>query len=207
MGVLFSLLFVLAVYMLKDKFHKPPQTKKVVQQITVIQPPPPLPPEQQPPEPEEKEEKIEEPLPEKEPEPAPEQDDQPPAETLGLDTDGTAGSDGFGLEGRKGGRSILGGSGGSTILWYGGQIQRRVEDGMQNLLADTAASKAEYSVIIEVWVGEDGRITRTELSASSGKADIDQALRAALPKLRANIGKSPPDNMPQPIRIRLIARI
>lgn len=209
LGIAFSLLVVLGVWLLKDNFHKPPQTKKVVQQITMIQPPPPPPPppEIKPPEPEIKEEKIEEPIPDKEPEPAPEEANEPPAAELGLDANGTAGSDGFGLAARKGGRSILGGTPGSSILWYGGQIKRQVEDGLQNLLTDTAAMKNGYSVIVNVWVGPDGRITRGELAAGSGKADVDQAIRAALPKLRASIGKAPPDNMPQPVKIRLTSRV
>lgn len=209
LGIAFSLLIVLGVWFLKDNFHKPPQTKKVVQQITMIQPPPPPPPppEIKPPEPEIKEEKIEEPIPDKEPEPAPEEANEPPAAELGLDANGTAGSDGFGLAARKGGRSILGGTPGSTILWYGGQIKRQVEDNLQNLLTDTAAMKNGYSVIVNVWVGPDGRITRGELASGSGKADVDQAIRAALPKLRASIGKAPPDNMPQPVKIRLTSRV
>ncbi|MDP3333253.1 MAG: cell envelope integrity protein TolA [Methylococcaceae bacterium] len=209
LGIAFSLLIVLGVWFLKDNFHKPPQTKKVVQQITMIQPPPPPPPppEIKPPEPEIKEEKIEEPIPDKEPEPAPEEANEPPAAELGLDANGTAGSDGFGLAARKGGRSILGGTPGSSILWYGGQIKRQVEDNLQNLLTDTAAMKNGYSVIVNVWVGPDGRITRGELASGSGKADVDQAIRAALPKLRASIGKAPPDNMPQPVKIRLTSRV
>jgi periplasmic protein TonB len=209
LGIAFSLLIVLGVWFLKDNFHKPPQTKKVVQQITMIQPPPPPPPppEIKPPEPEIKEEKIEEPIPDKEPEPAPEEANEPPAAELGLDANGTAGSDGFGLAARKGGRSILGGTPGSSILWYGGQIKRQVEDNLQNLLNDTAAMKNGYSVIVNVWVGPDGRITRGELASGSGKADVDQAIRAALPKLRASIGKAPPDNMPQPVKIRLTSRV
>jgi hypothetical protein len=207
--VVLILLLSLTIYGLKDQFKKPPQTKKLVQQITMIQPPPPpppVPPEQHEPVPEVEEEKITEPLPEQEPEPAPEQDEQPAAETLGLDADGTAGGDEFGLEGRKGGRSLLGGSGGSAMLWYGGQIQRQVEEGMQNLLADSTAAQADYSVIIEIWISADGRISRSELAVGTGKLEVDQAVRAALPKLRANLAKPPPSNMPQPLRIQLISR-
>lgn len=209
LGIGLALLTALGVWWLAGKFEKPPQTKKVVQQITMIQPPPPPPPppEQKPPPEEIKEEKIEQPEPEPEPEPAPEQDEAPPAEELGLDADGAAGSDGFGLAARKGGRSILGGGGGNAILWYGGQIQRQVENGLQGLLADSAASQAGYSVILEVWVGADGRISRSELSGGSGKAEVDQAIRAALPRLRASVGRPPPENMPQPIRIRLTSRV
>jgi len=209
LGIGLGLLVALGVWWLTEKFEKPPQTKKVAQRITMIQPPPlpPPPPEQKPPPEEVKEEKIEEPEPEPEPEPAPEQDQAPPAEELGLDADGAAGSDGFGLAARKGGRSILGGGGGNAILWYGGQIQRQVENGLQSLLADSAAGKAGYSVIVDVWIGADGRVDRSELSSGSGKADVDQALRAALLRLTASVGRPPPENMPQPIRIRLISRV
>ena len=207
LGIAFSLLIVVAVYFLQDIFKKPPQTKKVVQQITMIQPPPPPPPEQKPPEPEVQEEKIEEPQPEQEPEPTPEQADEPPAAELGLDADGAAGSDAFGLAAHKGGRSILGGGGGNAIIWYGGQIKRQLEDSLQTLLADTPAAKSSYTVEIDVWVDAAGHIQRSELAAGSGKTDVDQAILGALPKIKAGIGKAPPENMPQPIKIRLTARI
>ncbi|MCX7107553.1 MAG: energy transducer TonB [Methylococcales bacterium] len=209
LGIGFTLLIVVAVFLLKDLFHKPPHTKKVVQQITMIQPPPPPPPppEVKPPEPEVEEEKKEEPEPEQEPEPAPEESNEPPAEELGLDADGAAGSDGFGLAARKGGRSILGGSGGSSILWYGGQIKRLLEDELQALLADTPASKDSYAVVVNVWLGQNGNIERSELASGSGKPEVDQAIRAALPKLRLVLGKAPPENMPQPIKIRLTSRV
>lgn len=210
LGIAFSILILVAVYVLKDKFQKPPQTKKVVQQITMLQPPPPPPPpppEMKPPEPEVKEEKIEESEPEQEPEPAPEEANEPAAEELGLDADGSAGADGFGLAARKGGKSILGGSTGSVIIWYGGQIKRQLDDSLQNLLADTVAMKSGYAVTIEVWVDADGRITRSELSTGSGKHDVDQAIRTALLKLKASVGKPPPENMPQPIRLRLTSRV
>lgn len=208
LGIGFSLLLVLGIWLLKDKFQKPPQTKKMVQQITMLQPPPPPPPppEVKPPEPEVEEAKLEEPEPEPEPEPSPEQDEAPPAEELGLDADGTAGADGFGLAARKGGASLLGGGGGNAIVWYGGQIKRQVEDGLQSLLAGTAAMKEDYNVVLSIWVGTDGRISRSELVSGSGKSAVDQALRDALPRLRASIGKVPPENMPQPVRIRLASR-
>ncbi len=210
-GIGLVLLVLVGIWLLKDKFQKPPQTKKVVQQITMVQPPPPPPPpppEQKPPEPEEvKEEKIEEPEPEPEPEPTPEQANEPPAEELGLDADGAAGSDGFGLAAHKGGRSILGGGGGNAIIWYGGQIKRHVEDGLQRLLTDTPAMNAAYTVIVNVWVGADGNISRCELAGGSDKPAVDQSIRDALPRLRASIGKAPPENMPQPIKIRLTSRV
>lgn len=208
-GVGLAIVVGVGVYWLQSQFEKPLQTKKQVQQITMIQPPPPPPPpppEVKPPEPEPEPEPV--PEPEQEPEPELEAADEPPAgEELGVDAEGGAGSDGFGLVGKKGGRGLLGGPGGSAILWYGGQIKRGLEKDMQGLLAETPAAKAEYSVMIAVWVGADGRVSRAELQNGSGKADIDGAIKSTLPKLKFTVAKTPPENMPQPIKIRVTSRI
>ncbi|MDT8406746.1 MAG: TonB family protein [Methylococcales bacterium] len=204
-GLGLSLLVILAIFLLKDQFEKPAQRKKVVQQITMITPPPPPPPpEEKPPEPE-----IEEPEPEPEvePEPAPEESNEPAGEELGLDADGSAGSDGFGLAARKGGRSLLGGGPGSAVLWYGGQVRQRVEDNLQKLLVESSALKTGYAVTIDVWVDTEGRISRSRLRRGSGNAEVDQALRNALNMISASVGQAPPENMPQPIHIKLTSRI
>jgi TonB family protein len=208
LGIVFSVAILMGIYLLRQQFQKPPHAKKVVQQLTMIQPPPPPPlTEQTKQEPELKQEEVAEALPEKEPEPAPEPADEPPLGELGLDADGAAGADGFGLAGRKGGRSILGGNGGNAILWYGGQIKNHLEEGLQSLLENTPAMRSGYQVIIEVWVDADGRISRSDLTAGSGKDEVDRAIRTALTKLNIDIGKPPPENMPQPVRIRLASRV
>jgi protein TonB len=209
-GLVLTVLIAVAIYFLQDRFQKPAQVKKQVQQITMIQPPPPPPPpppEQKPPEPEPEPEKIQEPEPEKAPEPTPEQADEPAGEELGVDAEGGAGSDGFGLVGKKGGRGLLGGTGGSAILWYGGQIKRGLEDELQRVLADSPARKAAYTVQLSVWVNSDGSVNRAELAGSSGKPDVDQAIRAALPGLRFSVSKAPPENMPQPLKVRVTSRL
>ncbi|MEQ8663662.1 MAG: TonB-dependent receptor, partial [Gammaproteobacteria bacterium] len=107
---------------------KPPE----VQQISIVQPPPPPPPPPQveePPPPEMEEVEV------PEPEPEPIADDAPadeplPGDDLGLDADGVAGADGFGLKARKGGRALIGG--GDRNKWYAGVIQTD----LQALLAD-----------------------------------------------------------------------
>jgi TonB family protein len=206
-GIVLTLVIAVAVYFLQDKFQKPAQTKKQIQQITMIQPPPPPPPppEQKPPEAEP--EKLPEPEPEKEPEPAPEQAEEPAGEELGVDADGSAGSDGFGLLGKKGGRGLLGGTGGSAILWYGGQVKRGLEEELQNKLADSNAGKAAYAVQLNIWIASDGSVSRIELSGPSGKPEVDQAIRAALPTMRFSLSKPPPENMPQPLKIRVTSRM
>jgi TonB family protein len=208
-GVVLTLVIAVAVYFLQDRFQKPAQPKKQMQQITMIQPPPPPPPppEQKPPEPEPEQEKLPEPEPEKEPEPAPEEAQEPAGEALGVDAEGGAGSDGFGLVGKKGGRGLLGGSGGSAILWYGGQVKRGLEEELQNKLADSSARKTAYTVQLNIWIAPDGSVNRAEMASSSGKPDVDQAIRAALPSVRFTLPKPPPENMPQPLKIRVTSRM
>ncbi len=200
-GVGLVLVVMLVVYVFRDAFQKPVSTKKQVQQITVLQPPPPPPPpppEQKPPEPEIKEEKIEQP---EEPEPEPEQaEEPPPGDNLGVDGEGGAGSDSFGLVGKKGGHGLIGG-GGNAIVYYGQQIQRQLADALQRSLNDKVKSQ-KFSAIASVWIAADGRVTRAELAGSSGQADVDDALKSALAGMRLTL-KAPPENMPQPLKIRI----
>lgn len=79
--------------------------KRQVQRITLVKPPPPEKIKEKPPEPEiKKEEKIVEPEPKEVPEETEDsaKDEPPPGDDLGLDSDGTGGSDGFGLAAKKG---------------------------------------------------------------------------------------------------------
>lgn len=205
-GVLLVVIIGIVVYWLQSQFEKPIQAKKQVQQITVIQPPPPPPPppEVKPPEPEP--EQV--PEPENEPEPEPEEPaETPPGEELGVDAEGGAGSDGFGLLGKKGGSGLLGGSPGSVIIWYGGQVKRALEQDLQTILSEMPAAKTDFNVLIAVWIGSDGRISRAELQNSSGKPEVDALIRSALPRLKFSVGKVPPENMPQPIKIRVTSKI
>lgn len=202
-GIVLVIAVGVGVYLLQGLFEKPAQAKKQVQQITVIQPPPPPPPpppEQKPPEPEPEPEKIEEPEPEPEPE-TPEPAEAPPGEDLGVDAEGGAGGDAFGLVGKKGGRGLIGGGGGNALIWYGQQLQREIAEALQKTLGEKARGK-RYAVTASVWIGGDGSVTRAELNAGSGNAEVDAALRDALSGLRLRL-KAPPENMPQPVKIRI----
>lgn len=178
----------------------PPQPK--VQQISIVQPPPPPPPppeiEPRPPE----EEKVEVPEPEPEPEPVAEDqsDEPPPGEDLGLDADGVAGSDGFGLRAKKGGRGLIGG--GDANRWYAGVVQTD----LQRLLAGIDdLRRGRYSVIVRIWVDEDGRVTKSELVGSSGDGELDAAIRRALDS-DTRLSQAPPSELPQPIKLRISSR-
>jgi hypothetical protein len=87
--------------------------KAPVQQIAILRPPPPPPPpkqEEKPPELKKEEVKIPPPPQEQAPK---DRDAKAPGKDLGVDAEGGAGGDGFGLVGKKGGRDLIGGDGGA----------------------------------------------------------------------------------------------
>lgn len=180
-----------------------------VAQIQLLKPPPPPPPpppkpEEKPPEPEIKKEevKLDNPKPEDKPEPP--KDAPPPGEKLGLDAEGAAGGDDFGLSANKGGAGLIGGGGGngSKFGYYVSQVQQQIQE---FLARDKKLRSASYKVMVRVWLGQDGAVRRVEMSGSTGDQEVDQALKAALtevPKLR----EAPPPDMPQPMGLRITSR-
>ncbi len=180
---------------------KPLKAARKIQTISLLPPPPP-PPVEQPPEPELEQEKVEIPEPDM-PDELPEQSsDEIAGEELGLDIEGSAGADGFGLIGRKGGRGLLSGVG-SPESRFAGQVQKQIQ---QALYTDDALRRQEYTVLLKVWVAFDGTIQRTGLDGSTGHHAVDERIEhaiAALPRLAA----APPPDMPMPIRLRITARL
>jgi len=192
--VVLALGLVTLVMKAMDAEVAPP--KKVVQ-VTVFRPPPPPPPEVEPPPPEVQEE-VELP----EPDPQMETPDVPdmPSADLGLDAEGVAGSDAFGLVGNKGGRGLL--AGGARYQWYAS----RVKDQMLDYLASRSDVKSSsYSIVVQVWIRGDGRLSRYELGGSTGDERLDRALAGALDEWNG-FGEAPPDGMPQPVRLRIVSR-
>ena len=174
-------------------------TQPLVQQISIVQPPPPPPPppKMEEPEPEMEEVEIEEP----EPEPLADDSsmDEAPGEELGLDADGVAGSDGFGLKARKGGRGLVGGD---PNAWYAGILQRDIQDRLSD---DESVKSGSYSVVVKIWLDENGVIQDSELVSGSNNPDLDAALRRALSN-GVQISRTPPEELPQPIRLRISSR-
>lgn len=205
-GGLLVLIVAIIVYVFRDAFEKPAQSKKQVQQVSVVRPPPPPPPP--PPKPEIKppEVKEEEKIPEPEPEPEPEapepEAEAPPGDQLGVDSDGSAGGDGFGLVGKKGGAGLVGGGGGgNAIIWYGQHVAKELTSELGSSLRDRARN-SKYSAVVLVWISPDGNISKVELANSSGTPEIDEALRAAISRIHGRF-KPPPERMPQPLKVRI----
>ena len=173
----------------------------MVQQISIIQPPPPPPPpEIEQPEPEMEELELDEP----EPEPLADDSadmDEPLGEELGLDADGVAGADGFGLLAKKGGRSLLGG--GDPHAWYAGILQRDLQAALAD--DDTVRGAGDYSVVISIWLTDDGFVQSSELLSSTNNPQVDAALRSVL-SAGVQISREPPQDLPQPIRLRITSR-
>ncbi|MDD2722614.1 MAG: energy transducer TonB [Methylovulum sp.] len=131
-------------------------------------------------------------------------------ETLGLDTaTAVAGSDAFGLKARKGGKSLteikpesgLKKSKPSTMEL--GFYASKIEEYLQNELSKRNELRSiNYSVIIKIWLDDEGRITRCDLGESTGNKNIDSLLVGTLTGSR-KIPNAPPKNMPQPVILRI----
>lgn len=170
--------------------------RKNIQQVQIIRPPPP--PDVPPPPPEVKEEVV---VPEPEEPPQAESNDPPPGD-LGLDANGVAGGDAFGLLARKGGRDLIGSSDGDRFGWYGNVIRN---DLLSRLAEIRDIRRDRYSIVVRLWLGPDGRVERFSLATSTGNKDLDQDLTAAIQSL-GRVSEQPPEGMPQPIRLRIVSR-
>lgn len=193
-AVVFGLLAWGVHALVTGKEQKPPRSVQIVQIIRPppqpeVQPPPPPPPE-----------KVDEPLPQDEPEPAP-NDAPAPSQQLGLDSEGGAGSDAFGLAARKGGHDIAG-NGGAVFAWYTQILHDSIVD---QLAAERQLRTKKFTVVVRVWIGSDGRVQSARLATTSGSREVDGALEAALGRL-GRLREPPPLEMPQPVSLKIVSR-
>ena len=173
--------FIAVVLIIKSLLPEDvPEQKKRVQQITVLAPPPPPPPPPPPEieEPEIEEEVIEPEMDEALPDEGPEES---AAEDLGIDADGSAGGDDFGLVARKGGRGILGGS-------YSATVRAEIN---KALLKDEALKFMGYEAIITVWLTASGEFSKVQVSVVEGGQKVAEELERFFAEL-GGIGKAKP---------------
>ena len=195
-SVLLIAALIYVVVMFLDSETETPQRKKVVQQITIISPPPPPPPpppEQEPEIQEPEEEAVVDEMDEAMPE---EGMDEDVGNDLGLDADGSAGGDSFGLLARKGGRGIVGGG-------YGALIVQEINS---MLVDDDGLRHKEYSVILQLWISDSGDIQRYTIDRKSADKEVIRMIESALVRL-GSVSSGPPLELPQPIRLRIRSRI
>jgi TonB family protein len=217
--VLIAVFIVLAgggVYVVKTVLTEDgPRRKNTTATVTLLKPPPPV-IKERPPEPEIKEvpkqEEIIDPGLKNETE-TPQNDNQdstPAGDTLGVDAEGGAGSDGFGLVGKKGGRSILaGGTGTASLLTkFAGytqivttELRKKV---MKRLDEEGGIPKGKLQCVVRMRVDIDGKVIDYRVIGSSGNNRMDEAVIECLRSLR--ISEPPPDDMPRTMNIKIISQ-
>ncbi|MEJ0004910.1 MAG: TonB C-terminal domain-containing protein [Steroidobacteraceae bacterium] len=197
-GLVLVMCFIWFVRMMMNSKVSGPERKTQI--VTLIQPPPP-PPDQPPPPP--PPEKQPEELPKDVPEPKPEEQQQAPAPNLGIDAEGTAGGDSFGLAARSGGSDLIGGSGTAPFAWYTNRISDAIKD---RLAAAPCTKTAKGSLTVHVLMEADGRVKQIKLATTTGDPKIDSCIDSALGAI-TRIGDPVPPGMPEQINLRIVSRI
>ena len=201
-------LFVAAGFGIKSLLSDGGKPRKAsVQTIAVLRPPPPPPPpkpEEKPPELKKEEVK----LPEPEPEQPKAENEPPPSQDLGVDADGSAGTDGFGLVGKPGGRDIteigaVNASGaGDPFAGFKVSLGAHFQD---VLMRNERLRKANYRAQVSVWLSSTGRIDRVELGKGSGDDALDALIRTTLVQSQP-VTQPMPADLPQPVRLTVTSR-
>jgi outer membrane biosynthesis protein TonB len=110
----------------------------------------------------------------------------------------------YGLGVGDGGGNVVGGGGGgggSRFGFYAGLIQSQVQTALRQ---DDATRAARYRIVAKLWLSTAGQVTRAELVSSTGDRTVDAAIARVLSSLA--IGQGPPQDMPQPVNIRITAQ-
>jgi TonB family protein len=143
-----------------------------------------------------------------------ENDNTPAGENLGVDADGKAGGDNFGLVGKKGGRSILAGSGGGgmgrlSLLnkfgWYTQIVETEIRKKvMKHLDENGGIPRGKLQAIVQISVNSTGTIVKYKIIGSSGNHKMDEAVKQSIGDIK--ISEPPPDGMPRTMSIRVTSQ-
>lgn len=218
---LLAMMIVLAaavVYFVKTVLSgDSPRKKDSVTVVTMLKPPPPPPRIKEKPPEEVKPVQTEEKIIPREPQPAAnqdskadaDQDNTPAGDNLGVDAEGTAGGDAFGLVGKKGGKSILagGGSGGLGKMGrFAGythiaetEINKRI---MKRLDEEGGVPKGRLQVVARVRVDGNGTVVDYSIIGSSGNHKMDEAVKQSLNDMK--ISEPPPDGKPSTMTVKIV---
>ena len=193
-----------------------PHKKNSPVMVTLLKPPPPPQIKEKLPEPvkEIPKEEIYAPT-QEDSNPGPDDDKAPAGDNLGVDAEGTAGGDAFGLVGKKGGRSILAGGGGSggmgrlsLLVKFAGyahiteaEIRKKV---MKQLDESGGIPKGKLQAGVRVRVDSSGAIIDFKIIGSSGNHKMDDAVQQALADTK--LSEPPPDGMPRTMIIKITSQ-
>jgi len=218
-AVLFVLFLAIGGFLLLLSTDQGNRGEHHVVSVALVRPPVPVIKEKRPePEPQKKETIVTRPNVEQPREGANRKGDNKPAPQgpLGVEGEGGAGSDAFGLMGRgKGGRDITslgtgpaGTIGGdrdraSVMRKYGGYY-RLVQDEMQRavnkqLEGKSAIPKGRLEILVWVSIDDRGAVSEYRITRSSGNEAMDEAVKEYLNYARI---QTPPPGMPRDMSIR-----
>lgn len=189
-----------AIYFIFDGMSKTERhTVQTVARITLPPPPPPPPPPKiQEPEKVVETPKIREPkVADKKPDKAPDKPKQPPNSPLTAEA-GT-GANPYGLAVGDGSGNVIGGGGEAKAAYmsYGRIVSGDVQAALRR---DDKLHFAKFAAELRIWLDAGGKVTRVQLTASSGDPAIDSEVTRSLEGL--DLREPPPKDMPQPIRLR-----
>jgi periplasmic protein TonB len=215
-ATLMAMVLVLGAFSIINALIKVDGTRhrNQIQTVRLMKPPPPPKMKEKPPEPEiqKKEEIIEQQSEEPKPEPTKDQanDEPPPGDDLGLDAEGSGGSDGFGLRSKKGGHSLIGGIASEASLlrryaWYTRIVQEELRKKLNKLMDNQGGiPEGDLRAWIEIELDDSGFIKRFNIYRKSGVPQMDKALKKIL--TMANISEPPPKNMPRRLKLKIAAK-
>jgi periplasmic protein TonB len=91
--------------------------------------------------------------------------------------------------------------GGNPFAAYTSLMQKFLQD---ELARNRALTGKEYRISVMLWLDSAGRIEKINLTQSSGNPQTDALIRTALTSMPAL--KTPPENMPRPVGVRINSR-
>ena len=172
--------------------------------VTPAAPPPPPPPppkfEKKPDPPKEQEVKMAQ--------PEPKSDDPPPSPELKMEGAAGDGPSAFGSgkvsneDLSKLGSGERGGTGTGMFDPYANYLSLAKGELQRFLKKNSALRRHRYSLDVHLWVSANGAVSRFELARDSGNQETDEAVSQALAALPA-LSQALPNNMPQPLRLRI----
>ena len=143
-----------------------------------------------------------------------ENDNTPAGDKLGLDAEGKAGGDSFGLVGKKGGRNILSGDGGggmgrlsllSKFGWYTQIVETEIRKKvMKHLDENGGIPRGKLQAVVQVSVDSVGAIVKYKIIGSSGNHKMDDAVKQSIGDIK--ISEPPPEGMPRTMSIRVTSQ-
>ena len=208
-GIVIVVLVGLGATMVRMVLTEDKVRHKAVHTVTLLKPPPPTKVEK-PPEQEVKQEKPQETqvIQQDVPDSKSDKDEPPPGDQLGLDAEGGAGGDAFGLVGRKGGRALVGSdpNGGpqSLLQKYAG-YNRSIQDEIHRVFVRGNIPSGDLQTVVVLQIDDNGNLMKYRIYKSSGSEQMDSAVSRALSLIK-KFNEPPPEGMPRVLRVEISSK-